>query len=68
MQRQDRVPAETEPEGSDLFNGSQRARRVILEEQHMTIVESRSELNSIQQVLAAWMIVATIGLAAIFLL
>jgi hypothetical protein len=68
MQRQDRVPAEAEPAEPDFFNGTQRERRAILEEQHMTIVDRRSELNSIQDVLAAWMIVATIGLVAIFLL
>lgn len=68
MQRQDRVPANAGPEEPDLFSGSQRERCAIVEEQPMTIIDRHSEPNSIQEMVAAWMVAATIGLAAIFLL
>ena len=45
----------------------ERDHRAVLEEIPMTMIERQSELDSMEQVLAAWMIVATLGLAALAL-
>jgi hypothetical protein len=45
----------------------EREHRAVLEEIPMTMIERQSELDSMEQVLAAWMIVATLGLAALAL-
>ncbi len=45
----------------------EREHRAVLEELPMPIIERQSELDAMEQVLAAWMIVVTLGLAALAL-
>jgi hypothetical protein len=45
----------------------EREHRAVLEELPMPIIERQSELDAMEQVLAAWMIAATLGLAALAL-